>query len=77
MLRTAVLVFVLGLLQGGTVVQRPGETGNGYLLPNGWRISPTGKHVETEDLVLKILSSPDRRVIVALNSHRFSTWSTH
>jgi YVTN family beta-propeller protein len=40
--------------------------GGGAELPNGWRITPAGKAVaETGDLVLKMVASPDGKVIVA------------
>ncbi|MBM3783430.1 MAG: hypothetical protein FJW30_03670 [Acidobacteria bacterium] len=34
-------------------------------LPNGWRISPIGKAVQTEDLLLRILPAPDGKALVA------------
>src|SRR5262245_31911669 len=38
------------------------------LLPNGWRISPAGKHVTVGDLPLAMLESADgRHVIVSSN----------
>ncbi|MFL5297746.1 MAG: alkaline phosphatase family protein [Phenylobacterium sp.] len=41
-------------------------TGGGADLPNGWRITPAGQPVaELGDLVLKMVPSPDGRVIVA------------
>jgi YVTN family beta-propeller protein len=40
--------------------------GGGAELPNGWRITPAGQPVATlGDLVLKIVASPDGKVIVA------------
>jgi YVTN family beta-propeller protein len=40
--------------------------GGGAELPNGWRITPAGRPVaETGDLVLKMVASPDGKVIVA------------
>ena len=39
-----------------------------YTLPNGWRISPIGTQVDTEDLVLNIAVAPDGQSVVALNS---------
>jgi len=40
--------------------------GGGAELPNGWRITPAGQPVaETGDLVLKMVGSPDGKVIVA------------
>ncbi|WP_309606593.1 alkaline phosphatase family protein [Phenylobacterium sp.] len=40
--------------------------GGGFDLPNGWRITPAGKSIaDLGDLVLKMLPSPDGKVIVA------------
>src|SRR5258708_28503867 len=45
----------------------PGPTpGGGFDLPNGWRITPAGKRIaDTNDLILKMVPSPDGRAIVA------------
>ena len=45
----------------------PGPTpGGGFDLPNGWRITPAGQRIaDTNDLILKMLPSPDGKVIVA------------
>jgi len=50
------------------IAQKPGRTGEGYLLPNGWRITPAGKAIHTEDMVLNILPTPDSRGVVAVHS---------
>jgi YVTN family beta-propeller protein len=43
-----------------------GPTEDGFLLPNGWKLTPAGKHLETSDLLLNIIPMPDsRRAIVA------------
>ncbi|MBI2687259.1 MAG: beta-propeller fold lactonase family protein [Acidobacteria bacterium] len=42
--------------------------GNGYALPNGWRITPAGKHVVTSDYVLNLTTAPGDQQIVALHS---------
>ena len=36
-----------------------GPSEQGFLLPNGWRISPAGKQVPLADLPLKIITSAD------------------
>jgi YVTN family beta-propeller protein len=48
----------------------PGPTpGGGFDLPNGWRITPAGQRIaDLNDLVLKMVPSPDGRVIVAGHS---------
>ena len=45
----------------------PGRTpGGGFDLPNGWRITPAGAPIaDTNDLILKMVASPDGKVIVA------------
>jgi YVTN family beta-propeller protein len=43
--------------------------GGGFDLPNGWRITPAGQRIaDLNDLVLKMVASPDGRVIVAGHS---------
>ncbi|HZT31513.1 MAG TPA: alkaline phosphatase family protein [Bryobacteraceae bacterium] len=37
----------------------------GFALPNGWKITPFGKSIPTEDLILNLQPSPDGRVVVA------------
>ncbi len=56
--------------------QIPGPTKNGYLLPNGWHLTPAGKHIVTTDLPLNILPLKDNQhAIIAtsgFNSHDLS-----
>src|SRR5262249_11360323 len=40
---------------------RPGPTKDGFLLPNGWHLTPAGKHIVTADLPLNILPLKDNR----------------
>jgi YVTN family beta-propeller protein len=47
----------------------PKHFADGSDLPNGWRITPAGKAVgEMGDLVLNLLSSPDGKVVISVNS---------
>lgn len=39
----------------------PGPTETGYLLPNGWHITPAGKQIETTDLLLNIIPMKDSK----------------
>jgi YVTN family beta-propeller protein len=48
--------------------QLPRPTPDGYALPNGWRITPPGRFVDTEDMVLKLITSPDDRVVIGSHS---------
>src|SRR5436305_2945168 len=47
---------------------RPGrESRDVTLLPNGWRISPAGRHITVGDLPLAMAESPDGRTLVISN----------
>lgn len=59
---------ILALTLLGTLTllaQKPQPVAGGYALPNGWRITPVGKAIPTEDMLLRLLPSPDGRVVVA------------
>ncbi len=51
-----------------------GPTETGYLLPNGWHLTPVGNHVETSDMVLNIRPLADNRHAIAttngFNDHK-------
>src|ERR1700694_4669006 len=50
----------------GTTALPTALPGGGADLPNGWRITPAGKAIaDLGDLVLKMVPSPDGKVIVA------------
>jgi YVTN family beta-propeller protein len=44
--------------------RRPGPTAQGFLLPNGWQITPVGRQIETSDLPLNIIPLPDGRHVL-------------
>jgi len=46
----------------------PGPTENGYLLPNGWHITPVGRQIETTDLLLNIVPLKDSKHAVIATS---------
>ncbi|HTB12447.1 MAG TPA: alkaline phosphatase family protein [Bryobacteraceae bacterium] len=48
--------------------QLPHPTSEGFNLANGWKISPVGKAVWTEDLVLKLVTAPDGKAVIASHS---------
>jgi YVTN family beta-propeller protein len=48
--------------------EKPRPLSDGYALPNGWRITPLGKAIVTEDMVINEAMSPDGRVVVALHA---------
>jgi hypothetical protein len=51
-----------------------GPTDTGFLLPNGWHLTPAGKQVDTSDLLLNIHPMKDsRRALIAtsgFNEHQ-------
>ncbi len=59
-----ILVCFASLAAGDQPVW-PGPIEGGYYLPNGWRITPLGKSIPTEDLILNIQASPDGKVMIA------------
>ncbi|MCY2985087.1 MAG: bifunctional YncE family protein/alkaline phosphatase family protein [Planctomycetota bacterium] len=46
----------------------PGPTENGYLLPNGWHITPAGRQIETTDLLLNIKPLKDSKHAIIATS---------
>lgn len=45
-----------------------GPTKSGFLLPNGWHLTPAGKQVETHDLPLNIIALKDSRTAIIATS---------
>src|SRR5262245_25094247 len=45
-----------------------GPIAGGYLLPNGWRVTPVGEQVLTTDLPLNILTSADGKYALVATS---------
>lgn len=62
--------FVLACVFAAGVGQAewPGKTPEGVLLPNGWRITPIGKAIPTEDLLLQMVPTPDGGGVLAIHS---------
>src|SRR6202035_3867822 len=52
----------------GRSQQLPHAIAGGYELPNGWRLTPLGLAIPTEDMVLNVSVAPDRKAVVALHS---------
>jgi YVTN family beta-propeller protein len=48
--------------------QLPHAVPGGFDLANGWHITPVGKAIGTEDMVLKLVTAPDGRAVVASHS---------
>lgn len=59
------LLACLGGAAAGLIAQAPHPIAGGYSLPNGWRITPVGKAIPTEDLILNLTQSRDERVVIA------------
>ncbi len=53
------------LFSTGVFAQAPHPITNGYSLPNGWQITPVGKAIPTEDLILNLTASKDEKVVIA------------
>jgi hypothetical protein len=79
--RIAMLATVVGTLWISSLAAQDkprfaGPTAQGFLLPNGWTISPVGKQVTLTDLPLNILPLADgRHALVAtsgFNKHELS-----
>ncbi len=69
MMRSILLSLAAGALAiAGFAQQIPHAIPGGYELPNGWRLTPLGRAVPTEDMVLNVSVAPDRRAVVALHS---------
>ena len=47
------------------LAQLPHAVPGGFSLPNGWQITPVGKAIPTEDLILNLSPGKDGRVVVA------------
>lgn len=60
------LLFAISCLLSAQAPQ-PTPDG-GYDLPNGWKLTPAGKQIRTEDMVLGLSKSPDGKSIIALHS---------
>ena len=66
-LATAMLVMAASLL-AQDAPRLPGKTEQGFLLPNGWTLSPAGEQVITTDMVLDILPLPDGKHAMVASS---------
>ncbi len=71
------LAVVLTALLSGSVWGQGDERilpgSQGYLLPNGWTLTPAGRQIELGDLPMRILVEPTGRHAFVLNSG----WDEH
>jgi YVTN family beta-propeller protein len=63
-----VLLLCAAFVSPSPAQNLPHATEGGYELPNGWRLTPLGRSIPTEDMVLNVSVAPDRKAIVALHS---------
>lgn len=69
-LRLVCLAVLVGPLLACGQDRPAGPDGDGFLLPNGWRVTPAGEQIVLTDLPLNILVSPDgRHAVVATNGY--------
>ena len=62
--RSIFLAFLLGVISLAGAQEKPrfaGPTADGFLLPNGWTISPAGEQVALTDLPLNIIPLADNK----------------
>ena len=66
--RFAIALFTCGSSCLDALQQLPHAIAGGYELPNGWRLTPLGRAIPTEDMVLNVSMRPTVRAVVALHS---------
>lgn len=59
---------LLAILCGPVGAQVPHAVPGEFDLANGWHITPAGKAIGTEDMVLKLVTAPDGQVVIASHS---------
>jgi YVTN family beta-propeller protein len=72
----ALLTAAVAVAQDKPVVEPgkfAGPTKDGFLLPNGWHLTPVGKHAVTTDLPLNVLPLKDNKHVLVATSG----WNTH
>src|SRR5437764_15041644 len=52
----------------GAEITIPGRDGAGVLLPDGWRVTPAGRQLETGDMILSAAVSPDGKLLAFTNA---------
>src|SRR5215471_17440204 len=68
-MKPTVFLLASGLcLSTGVAQQLPHAINGGYELPNGWRLTPLGRAVQTEDMVLNVSVAPDCKSVIALHA---------
>ncbi len=52
----------------GQEITIPGKDGDGVLLPDGWKVTPAGRQLESGDMILSAQVSPDGKLLAFTNS---------
>src|SRR5215475_10114228 len=52
----------------GEEITVPGRDGAGVLLPDGWRVTPAGRQLESGDMILSAAVSPDGKTLAFTNT---------
>src|SRR5215475_1376960 len=52
----------------GQEITIPGRDGAGILLPDGWRVTPAGRQLESGDMILSAAVSPDGKLLAFTNT---------
>ena len=52
----------------GEEITIPGRDGAGVLLPDGWRVTPAGRQLESGDMILSAQVSPDGQTLAFTNT---------
>src|SRR5215475_9959940 len=65
---TAVQKSLMKHPYSGKEITVPGRDGAGVLLPDGWRVTPAGRQLETGDMILSAQISPDGKILAFTNS---------
>ena len=61
-------IAVVLFCAGAANAQIPQPIAGGYALPNGWRLTPAGKSLETSDMVLNAVAAPDGQAVIAMHA---------
>ena len=60
--------FFFGILALASAQNTPQAIQGGYALPNGWRITPLGRSIPTEDMLLSATAAPDGLAVIAVQA---------
>ncbi|MEK7954244.1 bifunctional YncE family protein/alkaline phosphatase family protein [Luteolibacter soli] len=64
------LLALGGIASAQEATRTAGPTESGFLLPNGWHLTPVGKHFETTDMPLNVTPLRDgKRVLIATSGY--------